>query len=120
MSYTGDVGGNGSAFGPLTWNTISNPGAAAPDAVEYFQIVAGASAYLTLQVVSSVALGTDSLTFTLRKNGVDTALVAVLAAGATQVIAAGSVSVVAGDRISIKLVQSGTESTSSRCGIAVY
>jgi hypothetical protein len=60
---------------------------------------------------------TDSATFTLRKNGVDTALTLTLAAGATSGSVTGSVSVAAGDRLTVKLNQSGTESTA---GIVPY
>jgi hypothetical protein len=127
--FTGDTGGGGTAFGPLTWNT-NNPGSAAtfyllpvegsPDANEYVQIVAGPGTYTQLKVVSTGALVTDSMTLTVRKNGVDTALVAMLAAGQASVLASGSVAVVAGDRISVKIVQSGTEATSPRLGIGLY
>lgn len=128
--FTGDTGGGGSAFGALSWNTVNHPGAtgtwylppceSAPVSVEYFHIVAGPGTYTELKVVSSGSLSIDSVTFTIRKNGVDTALVAVLAAGQTSVTVTGSLAVVAGDRISLKVVQSGSEIATARSGIGLY
>lgn len=56
---------------------------------------------------------TDSATYTLRKNGVDTALTVTLAAGASSASATGSVSLAPGDRLTMKLNQSGTEATAA-------
>jgi hypothetical protein len=130
VSFVGDTGGGGTAFGPLKWVATGHPAAAgtyyllpvdgAPDAGEYVLLAAGPGTYTELRVVASVALSTDSVTFTIRKNSVDTGLVAVLAAGQTSVTASGSIAVVAGDRISLKVVQSGTESTTTRVGAGVY
>lgn len=128
--FTGDTGGGGTAFGPLTWNQLSSasglgtkylpPYEIAPDAAEYFQIVAGVGTYTRITVVASVAFTTDTFTYTVRKNGVDTGLTVTLAASATSATGTGSVSVVDGDRISIKVVQSGSEVKTSRNGIGVY
>lgn len=128
--FIGDTGGGGTAFGALTWNQLSSAAALGtkfltpyengPDAAEYFQLVAGVGTYTRITVVATLAFTTDSFTYTVRKNGVDTALVAVLAAGAVSVTGTGSVSVVDGDRISVKVVQSGAEVKTSRNGIGVY
>lgn len=56
---------------------------------------------------------TDNVTATLRKNGVDTALVATLTATSLSVSSTGSISVVAGDVLTMKIVQSGTEATTA-------
>lgn len=130
MTFIGDTGGAGTAFGPLTWNTSSaaaplgtkylQPREGEPDAVEYFQIVAGVGTYTTLKVVASAVFSTDSFTYTVRLNGVDTGLVAVLAAGTLSIVGTGSVAVVAGDRISVKVVQSGSQVATARSGIGLY
>lgn len=130
MTFIGDTGGSGSAFGALSWNPTGVPGTTStrylipsevgPDAAEYFQLAAGPGTYTSLAVVATVALATDSVTYTVRKNGVDTALTVTVAAGATSAVGSGSVAVVAGDRISIKVVQSGTETTTTRIGVGLY
>lgn len=130
MSFTGDTGGGGTAFGPLTWNTSSAAAALGtkyllpyetePGSTECFQIVSGPGTYTTIKVVASAAFATDSFTYTVRLNGVDTGLTVTLAAGATSAVGTGSVAVVAGDRISVKVVQSGSEVNTARSGIGVY
>lgn len=76
------------------------------------QIVVGAATTLTKITVKiyGTALVTDSVVFTLQKNGVDTGLAVTLTAGSTAVSATGSVSVGRGDYLTMKAVQSGSES----------
>lgn len=62
------------------------------------------SAYLATAFLAA------TVTFTLRKNGVDTSLVVALTAGQTANTATGSVSVAAGDILSVKVVESIAES----------
>jgi hypothetical protein len=127
---TGPTGGGGTAFGPLSWQTDGNPGVSGTlylfpghgmqSTTEYFELVAGPGAYTTLQLTASLGTPTDTIAFTVRKNGVDQALSATLAANGTSASGSGSVSVVAGDRISIKMVQSGTQVSSARIGVGLY
>jgi hypothetical protein len=75
------------------------------------QIVVGTTTTITTLKVAiyGTPLATDSITFTLQKNGVDTALTVTLAAGATSATGAGSISVVPGDYLTCKAVQTATE-----------
>lgn len=126
----GDTGGGGSAFGSITWNTSANlgststfylfPNEGAQDTTEYFQLAAGPGTYTTLKVISSLALSPDTVTFTLRLNGVDTGLTVTLAAGATTATGTGSVTVVEGDLLSMKMVQSGSTVSATRLGVGIY
>ena len=56
---------------------------------------------------------TDTITLTLRKNGVDTALTVALAPAGTTASATASVSVAVNDVLTMKVTQSGTESTAA-------
>lgn len=69
--------------------------------------------------VTGTPFTTDSCTFTLRKNGVDTALTVALGVGATAVNITGSVSVAPGDILTMKAVQSGSEAVSLNPRVAV-
>jgi hypothetical protein len=75
------------------------------------QIFVGATVTLTkLQLeVYGTPLTTDTLTFTLQKNGVDTGLSVTLAAGATSASATGSLSLLPTDYLTARVVQSSTE-----------
>lgn len=94
-----------------TANRWARRGASAWTNVLSNQIVVGADTVLTNIAITvfDTPLATDSLTLTLQKNGVDTALTVTLAAGATSNTASGSVSVAKGDYLTIKGNQSGTE-----------
>lgn len=76
------------------------------------QLVVGATITLSSLgiVVYGTPLSTDSILLTLQKTGVDTGLTVTLAAGATLATGSGSVSVVPGDYLTLKAVQSGSES----------
>lgn len=126
----GDAGGGGSAFGAITWNPLNNmgvsgtlyllPGEGAQSTTEYFALIAGPGTFTKLAVVASFSMSTDSVTFTLRINGIDTGLIVTLAPGTTSAVGLGSVAVFEGDRVSIKMVQSGTQVSGMRCGIGAY
>jgi hypothetical protein len=128
--FTGDTGGNGTAFGPLSWDATNNPGATgtfyllptdgAPDAAEYFKLSAGPGTYTVIKAICSVSIATDSVTYTLRLNGSDTGLTCTITPGTTSAKGSGSVAVVAGDRLSMKLSQSGTVATNTRPAVGVY
>jgi hypothetical protein len=74
-------------------------------------VLAPAAGTLTgLYVFHGVAMTTDSITYTLRVNGVDSSIVVAMAAAQTAGNILGqSVAVNAGDRVTIKSVQSSTE-----------
>lgn len=127
----GPVGAAGSVLGILYWaaaaaaaNTSTNflpIYAATPDTSEYksAHVVSAAATLTQLRASSFIALGAgDSVTLTLRKNGVDTGLTCTIAASGTSASATGSVSVVAGDILTVKSVQSGT-GTASVWGLSV-
>lgn len=107
------------------WNTTQAPAAnasrwarrssAAFSATILGQIIVGTTTTLTSLVatVYGTPLVTDSITFTLQKGGVDTALTVTLAAGAATATGTGSVAVVPGDYLTVKALQSGTEAQGS-------
>ncbi len=123
----GATGGGSGAFGRLHWEAQDAPGNTstnyigrldgAPDANEWKsnQVIGGAGSFTTIRIKSSAAIGSsNTITVTLRKNGVDTSLTATLAAGATSATSTGGpVSVVPGDIVSMKYVQSGTAATAN-------
>lgn len=110
-----------------TWGTSAAPGVAA---TRFLQSGAHGSAVSTSPAVSrvpmacggevtavtafqSAAFATDSLVYTLLKNGVATALTVTIGVGGTAASATGSVTYVAGDIFTASVLQSGTEASSS-------
>lgn len=75
------------------------------------QVLVGQATTLTSMSVKiyGTALSTDSVTFTLQKNGVDTALTATVAAGGTSASGSGSIAIAKGDYLTVKANGSGTE-----------
>lgn len=68
----------------------------------------------TMRVALSTAFAGVSVTLTLQKNTIDTAITVTIAAGATSgVFSSGSVSVAPGDRIGMKYAQSGAEANTT-------
>ncbi|HVY27025.1 MAG TPA: hypothetical protein VHB79_10760 [Polyangiaceae bacterium] len=127
----GPQGPAGSDSGVLTWNgsqAAANTSdnflptyAAVPDTNEYKsgQLIATATTLTTIRVASFTVLGSsNTITFTLRKNGVDTGLTVTLGVGATSAVATGSVSVAPGDMLTMKAVQSGN-GTAGAWGLVV-
>lgn len=74
--------------------------------------------YLTWNV-SGTPLVTDAITLTLYINGVASALVATMGAGATGGQASATISLSAGDALAIRLVQSSTEAQAAWHGSAI-
>lgn len=67
-----------------------------------------------MYVFHNAALTTDSVTYTLRINGVDTSITATIPATGTAANTTGnSIAYSAGDRLSLKTVQSGTEASAT-------
>lgn len=101
---TGQTANRWARRGPSAWNNTL-----------ICQVIVGTAAVLkTLSVVVyGTPLATDSLTLTLQKNGVDTALTLTLAAGASSASASGSIAVAPGDYLTVRGNQSGTELQSS-------
>lgn len=120
----GRPGATGPTRATYDWSAQSSPAATSNRWIRRGQtaylsvicghIVIGATRALTSISVKiyGTALATDSCTFTLQKNGSDTALTCTIAAGATTASGSGSVSIAPGDYITMKLNQSGTEAQS--------
>jgi hypothetical protein len=75
------------------------------------QIIAGSITTITKLTINvyGTPLVTDAVTFTLQRNGVDTALSVVLAAGAATADGTGSVFLNATDYLTVRATQNGTE-----------
>ena len=74
-----------------------------------------AGTFTSFRIHHDVALSTDSVTYTVRINQANTAAAITVNSGATSGTWTGSVAYAAGDRISIKMVQSGTEASANMC-----
>lgn len=70
-----------------------------------------------LRVALWTAMTTATITVTLRKNGVDTTLVATITAGNVAALSTGSVSIVAGDKLSCRIDQSVTAEAQASLGL---
>ena len=78
-----------------------------------YMLASAACTVTKLYVKNDANMSTDTLTYTLRVNGVDSALTLVIGTGTSSGNATGSVAVAAGDRLSMKLRQNGTEASAS-------
>lgn len=109
------------------WGAISAPATASlrfldfannrdtPEASEAFSFLVLPIAIDVVRMVVNVAtpLATNTVTFTLRKNGVDTAAQKVLPALTTQISLTQPISFAAGDLVSIAVQQSSTQTAAA-------
>ncbi len=121
---TGPVGATGGTSAPFWWlfRTYSGTtavrylrqwfGVAAAEAGSQYATASTTITKIEVELFTSL-FATASLTFTLRKNGVDTGLTATLVNGTYTASGTGSVSIAPGDYLTMKVVQSVSETNAS-------
>lgn len=82
-----------------------------------FQLIATPGTLRNLRIQLDTAVTAGSLTFTLRKNAVDTALEVVMTSGTSGIDITNDVTVVSGDQINLKVVTSGNNSVQAKFGL---